>query len=230
MLYPIGTKVRKFFILFGWYDGEIAASDKANKWHEVQHCDGDIEDDSNDEVSSIVLNAEERQRPSKKLKMLQPIWWSWCPCGPTTASTPTPTRCKSLLTFPNHWQSAQPTLQNSSCLFLNLRVCGSNGFLLVTMVNRLQIHYLGSAPGATCTGNWIWEQLTSILMCNISVLSLCLHLSLSHSTSSYWIWRAAWLSSSSMSCLTSIVLRSSCMLIPSYISLLLFVDLSNILQ
>ena len=71
MLYPIGTKVRKFFILYGWYDGMITSYDKANKWYEVQYSDGDIQDYSDDEVSPIVLNAEERERPTKKLKMLQ---------------------------------------------------------------------------------------------------------------------------------------------------------------
>ena len=63
--------VLQFFVHDGWFDGEITAYDKVHSWYQVGYSDGDIEDYSEEEVSPLVLNAEERspERPTKKLKL-----------------------------------------------------------------------------------------------------------------------------------------------------------------
>ena len=59
--YTVGTKVKKLFGKYGWFEGEIKKVDIENRLYEVVYCDGDEEDyffsDVDAQIDQIVRQA-----------------------------------------------------------------------------------------------------------------------------------------------------------------------------
>ena len=53
-LYKVGTKVRKLFVGYGWYEGRIILVDMVDRKYKIQYDDGDVEDIFMDEEQDII--------------------------------------------------------------------------------------------------------------------------------------------------------------------------------
>jgi Lamin-B receptor of TUDOR domain len=94
--YDVGTKVKKLFYAFGWFDGTIEEFDDETDYYRVVYSDGDKEDLDEEEVLEILTDPRNHKKPrhwvqpklTKKekeeytLATFDPIQAFWLPVAP----------------------------------------------------------------------------------------------------------------------------------------------------